>query len=106
MDIQPTFPLSRAIILRAVSAVTRVSMDELKSQARFKRIIDARMIYYYLARTLTKASYPQIAHTVNRDHSTAMHGVSKVHGNWERIEPIVRACESRARAIAAGVALS
>jgi chromosomal replication initiation ATPase DnaA len=61
-------------ILGAVSAVTRTPMRELTGYGRNRYMVDARFIYFLLARQLTGKSFPQIGREVHRDHTTAMHG--------------------------------
>ena len=39
--------------------------------------VDARRIFYKIARNNTKHSYSSIGNTLNRDHATALHGVKQ-----------------------------
>lgn len=66
-------------ILRAVSAVTGISMLDLISPRRERRYARARFIYYHLARVMTSKGTPSIGkHCGGRDHSTVLHGLRQV----------------------------
>ena len=65
-------------ILSAVSLATGASVLDIRSARRTKDIIVPRQMYVYLARKLTLASYPQIAMTINRDHTTAVHAYFRI----------------------------
>ncbi len=66
-------------IIRTVSARERVSLCDLLSERRTKEIIDARMLVYYLASTLTNCSSTTIGrHIGGRDHSTVLSGRYKM----------------------------
>lgn len=74
-------------ILEAVVTVTGVSSLCIKSPRRYVRIVRARMILIYLARSMTSKSFPQIGKFLNRDHTTALHGFKKVDESRDRYEP-------------------
>lgn len=58
---------------------TKISDISVKS--RLPYIVDARVMYYYLAKKYTEFSYQRIARQVDRDHATAIHGM-KSYNNW------------------------
>ena len=68
----------RIVAIRStVAARYGITIRELDSRRRAHA--PARLIAYWLARELTQASYPVIAAAfANRDHTTVMHGVSRV----------------------------
>lgn len=68
----------RALILRAVAFYTGVSLMELVSHRRQHRLVQARQLAMYLMKRLTTATYPQIAETMQRDHTTVLHAVRKL----------------------------
>ena len=74
-------------LLEAVVSVTGVSSLCIKSPRRYVRIVRARMILIYLARSMTSKSFPQIGKFLNRDHTTALHGFKKVDESRDRYEP-------------------
>lgn len=55
-----------------------VSVDEIKSKKRTKKITEARQLYMYFARELLNESLVAIGKTVDRDHSTVLHGIKKI----------------------------
>jgi chromosomal replication initiation ATPase DnaA len=69
-------------ILKAVSDYSYHSLEVLTSQRRSKIVTHYRKIYYYLARYKTTQTYSQIAKICgDRDHTTALHGISVVEAN-------------------------
>lgn len=64
-------------IARRVCSLHGVSIEELKSNRRFRAIADARFHFYYLARKHTSKSFPEIARHVNKDHTTVLHGCNE-----------------------------
>ena len=68
-------------ILLAVSAHYGVSVTDLKSARRHKRLVMPRHVFCYLAATATRKSLPQIgAFLGDRDHTTVLHAVRKIKG--------------------------
>jgi chromosomal replication initiator protein len=56
-----------------------ISIAELRSQKRTKRVVGPRQVAMYLARELTDSSLPSIGRAFGgRDHTTVMHAVQKV----------------------------
>ena len=77
-------------ILFAVSAHYGVSVTDLKSQRRHKRLILPRHVFCYLAATATRKSLPQIGAVLgDRDHTTVLHAVRNIKGMIEdgRLSP-------------------
>lgn len=69
-------------IMQVVCTLTKVSRLEFEGPFRPRHIVRARHIYFYMARHLTRNSFPQIARRCgDRDHTTAMHGYRKVTAN-------------------------
>lgn len=63
-------------LLSRVAMKHGLTVTEVISASRNKRLVIARQEYFYLALTETLHSYPVIAkHCGNRDHSTAIYGV-------------------------------
>ena len=68
-------------VLLAVSAHYGVSVTDLKSARRHKRLVMPRHVFCYLAATATRKSLPQIgAFLGDRDHTTVLHAVRKIKG--------------------------
>ena len=77
VKVNPDLPSGHSLreIVDLVCEIEGLSILELRSQRRSRRLIDARQIYYWLARKYTLQSYPAIARFMGgRDHTTAMHG--------------------------------
>ena len=90
-------------VMQATAAVMKVPLGWIKSRRRDQHTAFVRQVGCYLCRELTKASYPVIAHAVNRDHSTAIHGHNciaqrvahdMVHGMAHEIQMIRREVEA------------
>ncbi len=70
-------------IVAAVSYVTQIGAADMKSACRRAAFIQARMLYYWVARNYTPNSFPDIGRFCGkRDHSTVLHGVSNVDRNF------------------------
>jgi chromosomal replication initiator protein len=62
-------------VLRCVCQAFLVSPDELRGKKRHKSISEARLVAYWLLRTLTKMSFPEIGIALNKEHTSVMSGV-------------------------------
>ena len=77
-------------ILRAVSIATDIPVNEIISPRRSQRLCRARFIYYWLARSLTPRSFPQIGKKCGgRDHTTVMHGLAQAKRLWPQMAETV-----------------
>jgi len=66
-------------IVSQVGEFYSVSLKDMKSARRFRRIVHPRQIAMYLCRRHTDLSFKQIATLLGlSDHSTVMHGVKKI----------------------------
>lgn len=66
-------------ILRAVATHYRVSVVHIKSHRRTANLVLPRHVAYYLCKTLTGRSLPEIGrHVGDKDHTTVLHGVRKI----------------------------
>lgn len=63
---EPTF----VDVLQAVSQVMGISVETIKSRDRSKHACRARILYYHVCEVMKSKSLPQIAMSINRDHST------------------------------------
>ena len=50
---------------------------------RKRELVEARVIYMFLAAELTSYSYESIAHVINRDHSTVTHAINVIYDQWK-----------------------
>lgn len=66
-------------VIRAVCKYFSITKIDLISARRTRHITTPRQIGYYLSKTLTKSSLPEIGRRFgNRDHTSAHHGVHKI----------------------------
>ncbi len=79
------------MVLEEVSEFYGVSVEELRSNGRSKRLSVPRHMAMYLAREETKASLPQIGEALGgRDHTTILYGCEKISKQVETNEQIRR----------------
>lgn len=79
-------------IMQAACVVTGVTMMECGAPYRERRIVRARHIYFYLARTLTPRSFPEIGRQCGRrDHTTVLHGYRKVKARLPEYADVIAA---------------
>ncbi|OQY44228.1 MAG: hypothetical protein B6242_13120 [Anaerolineaceae bacterium 4572_78] len=74
-------PISITIeqIIKVIVNYYDLSVDDIKSSKRNKKISVPRQIIMYLARTELKLSFPQIGESLGgRDHTTILHGYHKI----------------------------
>jgi hypothetical protein len=65
--------------LDIVSRYTGVTVLDIKSERRQKKLVEARQIAFYVLRSVTTYSFPRIGEICGgRDHSTVLHGCAKV----------------------------
>jgi chromosomal replication initiator protein len=66
-------PLKVQLIAQTITEALAVTMPELLSRSRRPRVVAARSMTFYLARTLTTLSFPEIATAMGRpNHSTVI----------------------------------
>lgn len=71
-------PVDIEQIQRETARYYKVAVEDLRQDRRMKQLAHARQMAMYLARTLTKSSFPEIAQKFNKDHSTVISAVRKV----------------------------
>ena len=89
LTLEDFLPPPRAQILRAVCDVFGVSHNEIVSHRRWKYLVRPRMVFYYVCRELTRASLPMVGRTVNRDHTTVLHGIQNVTAKHDEFKPYI-----------------
>jgi chromosomal replication initiation ATPase DnaA len=85
-------------IVRVVCSVFGVSVHDIYSDRRPKKLADPRCAIALLAREMTPHSYPQIGTVMRRDHSTVMWSVQRAHALM-LTDPAFMACVQAARAM-------
>ncbi len=62
------------LIIDAVLSHYEITEKEFMSRSRLRHLVNARGMFYYLSRNLTKNSTVFIGKRVNRDHATVLNG--------------------------------
>jgi chromosomal replication initiator protein len=66
-------------IIKVVGAQLNIKVSDIKAHNKNKNIVVARQISMYLARKLTKSSFPDIGQKIGgRDHSTVIYANNKI----------------------------
>lgn len=60
-------------VFAAVACHYEISLIDLASERRTKKLARARQMAFCVAREVTLASFPQMAAAINKDHSTAVY---------------------------------
>lgn len=58
------------------------NVKDISVRSRKQNLVDARTIYFVLAKRLTSFSYSIISELVNRDHSSVTHGINEIYSGW------------------------
>lgn len=64
-------------VLRCVAQSYLLSIADLLSKNRHRHIAEARIVAYWLLRTRTELSFPEIGRVLGKDHTSVMSGVRK-----------------------------
>jgi len=81
------------VIMRVVADYYDLTRAHL-TRKYVKKAVRARHMIMYLARTMSKASFPEIAYRLNVDHTTVMYGVRKVARDLKRDIQLVHEVEA------------
>ncbi len=71
------------ILIDTVCQFYDITYDELKSRSRQGYKVEARRMYCYLARVLTRKSLKDIGLKIDRDHATVLHQYKNMSGYVE-----------------------
>ena len=74
LDLNDIEYISLTSVIDAVSEVFGVSVREIMSPSRERRLARTRFAIYYLAWLNTRHSFPSVGRYMGRDHTTIMHG--------------------------------
>jgi hypothetical protein len=78
-------------IRAAVGHVCQMDKVEFESCRRTKRYVEARHIFFYLARCFTSTSLPRIGRFAGgRDHTTVLHGQQRVRDKYSRFRDRIK----------------
>lgn len=94
-EVAPPRQISVTDCLSLVAAECGVTVLDLRSERKDRRVARPRQIAMWLARHATEYSLPRIAAAIgNRDHTTVLHGVRQIDGLRE-IDPSMRDLSDR-----------
>ena len=92
-ECQPRLSLLLDDIARVVCGMYSTTKPEFISHRRSHYIVEARQVFYWLARKYTSFSLPQIgAFCGGRDHTTILHGVNKIDEQIDRYRTKIELC--------------
>jgi chromosomal replication initiator protein len=81
-------------IVQVVANFYDVKLEDLTGKCREKKMVTPRQIIMYLLRTEIKSSFPAIGQELGgRDHTTAMHAISKIQRDYDNDERVRREIE-------------
>jgi len=71
-------------MLRKIKELVEIEtkIKDISVRSRKRDIVNDRVMYYYLSRKYTRASYERIAGYLNRNHATAIHSL-KSYNSWK-----------------------
>jgi len=76
LDARPARYANAAAIIGAVAEEFGLAVMDVVGPRRYKQIAEARLLCYWLLRTRTRMSFPEIGHVLGgRDHTSVMVGV-------------------------------
>jgi chromosomal replication initiator protein len=88
------------LILAETAKYYGLSIDDLTSPSRSRPLTTARHVAMYLLRECTALSYVKIGELFGgRDHTTVLHGVTKIDKNMRDREPVYRQVQDLSRII-------
>jgi chromosomal replication initiator protein len=89
-----------SLILEETARYFGLSVDDLVSPSRSRPLTTARHVAMYLLRECTALSYVRIGELFGgRDHTTVLHGVTKIGTNMRDREPVYRHVQELSRTI-------
>jgi chromosomal replication initiator protein len=89
-----------SLVLEETARYFGLSVDDLVSPSRSRPLTTARHVAMYLLRECTAMSYVRIGELFGgRDHTTVLHGVTKIAKNMRDREPIYRHVQELSRSI-------
>jgi len=87
------------LILEETARYYGLTVQDLVSKSRSRPLTTARHVAMYLVRETTGMSLPKLGDLFDRDHTTVMHGISKIDRNMRNREPVYRQVQDLSRII-------
>ncbi len=92
--------IAPGVILEETARYYGLAIDDLTSPSRSRPLTTARHVAMYLLRECTAMSYVRIGELFGgRDHTTVLHGVTKIDKNMRDREPVYRQVQDLSRII-------
>ena len=79
--------------MRAVTESFGVTLDEMRSQNRSRRIVEARHAWCWFMDKYSNLTRKEVGHVLNRDHSSISHAVKSMRDLLEVDRPMQRKVE-------------
>lgn len=67
-----------ALVARAVTSVTAVTIDQMRSKTRARANVQARELFVYVVRKHKQISYPDIGTFLRKNHTTMIRNIRKI----------------------------
>lgn len=97
-------PVGTIAVFDIITAACRVfgcGYKDILSGRKGEHVTKARRAVYYLARELTKSSFPQIGRALRKDHTTVMSGIKRAE--WEiGLDPLFADAVNKVRLLVIG----
>ena len=71
-------------VLRVVAHAYALTVDDITGKDKHKNLAEARLVAYWLLRTRTKLSFPEIGRVLGKNHTSVMSGVRKCGARREK----------------------
>lgn len=84
-DTHPGYPDRVTVddVIRASAQHFMIRVGDIKGRKRTKSMAVPRFVACYVARKLTRCSYPEIGAALGRDHTSVLHAVQQVEARME-----------------------
>ncbi len=76
-------PLKELSIIDNISKLYKVSVKDIKSRNKHRKIVEARQVIMYLLRTKLKYKSKKVGLIFKRDHATVLHAVKVIENRIE-----------------------
>jgi chromosomal replication initiation ATPase DnaA len=88
-------------VLRCVCQAYLISVHELVGKDRHRNVAEARVVAYWLLRTIGGCSYPETGRALKKDHTSAMSGWRRCEARRDKEPAFLRFTDELAAAVRA-----
>lgn len=82
-------------IARVVCGVYGITRADFVSIRRKHDMVQARQVFYWLAKRFTNHSFPMIGSWCGKDHSTVIHGIEKIDTRYDEYREVLEQCAEK-----------